>query len=157
MNYSWVLVALGGSAGALARYWLQQAVQGRYPLSWPVGTGVVNVLGCLLAGLLLGLLERPWVRAGACCSSRASAGASPPSRPLRSRTWLCCAAGNCSRLQSTLAAAWCWACWPPRGATGWRGARLARTSALLRLNHWPGSRLGGQLRFSLCRFRFRPW
>jgi|SRR6476661_61692 len=64
MNYSWVLVALGGSAGALARYWLQQAVQGRYPLSWPVGTGVVNVLGCLLAGLLLGLLERHTLGAG---------------------------------------------------------------------------------------------
>jgi CrcB protein len=64
MNYSWMLLGLGGGAGALFRYWLQQAVQGRWPLSWPVGTGVVNALGCLLAGLVLGLLERYALGAG---------------------------------------------------------------------------------------------
>jgi CrcB protein len=58
MNYSWLLVGLGGGVGAVFRYWMQQAVQGRYPLAWPVGTGAVNALGCLLAGVLLGLLER---------------------------------------------------------------------------------------------------
>jgi CrcB protein len=58
MKYAWLLVSVGGGAGALARYLLQQTVQARYPLSWPVGTGVVNALGCLLAGLLLGVLER---------------------------------------------------------------------------------------------------
>ena len=42
----------------MGRYALQQAVQSRWPLAWPVGTGVVNLLGCLLAGLVLGLLER---------------------------------------------------------------------------------------------------
>jgi CrcB protein len=58
MNYSWLLIGLGGSLGAVARYLMQQAVQQRLPLAWPVGTGAVNALGCLLAGLLLGLLER---------------------------------------------------------------------------------------------------
>ena len=58
MNYSWLLIGVGGAAGAMARYLLQQHVQGRWPLAWPVGTGVVNAAGCLLAGLLLGLLER---------------------------------------------------------------------------------------------------
>ena len=58
MIYSWLLVAAGGSAGALARYLMQQYVQGRWPLAWPVGTAAVNALGCLLAGLFLGLLER---------------------------------------------------------------------------------------------------
>ena len=58
MNYSWLLIGVGGGAGAMARYLLQQYVQGRWPLAWPVGTGVVNATGCLLAGLLLGLLER---------------------------------------------------------------------------------------------------
>ena len=58
MNYSWLLVAVGGGAGAVARYLMQQYVQGRWPLAWPVGTGAVNALGCLLAGLFLGLLER---------------------------------------------------------------------------------------------------
>ncbi|GAA4388914.1 fluoride efflux transporter CrcB [Hymenobacter koreensis] len=65
MNYPWFLVAAGGGVGAVARYLLQQYVQGRWPLAWPVGTGAVNALGCLLAGLLLGLFERyalgaPW-------------------------------------------------------------------------------------------------
>ena len=58
MNYSWLLIAAGGGAGAVARYLVQQYVQGRWPLAWPVGTGAVNALGCLLAGLFLGLLER---------------------------------------------------------------------------------------------------
>ena len=58
MNYSWFLVAAGGGAGAVARYLMQQYVQGRWPLAWPVGTGAVNALGCLLAGLVLGVLER---------------------------------------------------------------------------------------------------
>ena len=58
MGYSWVLIGVGGGAGAVGRYFLQQYVQGRWPLAWPIGTGVVNAAGCLLAGLLLGLLER---------------------------------------------------------------------------------------------------
>ena len=58
MSYSWVLIGVGGGAGAVGRYFLQQYVQGRWPLAWPIGTGVVNAAGCLLAGLLLGLLER---------------------------------------------------------------------------------------------------
>ncbi|WP_310397349.1 fluoride efflux transporter CrcB [Hymenobacter sp.] len=58
MNTSWLLIGVGGGAGAVARYLMQQYVQGRWPLAWPVGTGAVNALGCLLAGLFLGLLER---------------------------------------------------------------------------------------------------
>jgi fluoride exporter len=50
---SWLWVALGGSLGATARYavssWLLPAtVQYRFP--WP--TFVVNVSGCVIAGLL---------------------------------------------------------------------------------------------------------
>ncbi len=58
MNYSWLWVGFGGGMGAVARYFMQQYVQGRWPLAWPIGTGCVNATGCLLAGLLLGLLER---------------------------------------------------------------------------------------------------
>jgi CrcB protein len=64
MNYSWLLIGVGGGAGATARYLMQQYVQGRWALAWPVGTGTVNALGCLLAGLLLGVLERHNLGAG---------------------------------------------------------------------------------------------
>ena len=64
MNYSWLLIGAGGFVGSVCRYGLQQAVQARWPLAWPIGTGTVNVLGCLLAGLLLGLLERHALGAG---------------------------------------------------------------------------------------------
>ena len=58
MSYSWLLIGAGGFVGSVCRFFLQQAVQARWPLAWPVGTGAVNGLGCLAAGLLLGLLER---------------------------------------------------------------------------------------------------
>ena len=51
-----LLVAAGGAVGSVARYrlsgWvLQHAIDWRFPL----GTFVVNVLGCLMVGLLAGL------------------------------------------------------------------------------------------------------
>lgn len=54
-----LLVGLGGGIGSIARYvlgtlLLQPAAPGRFPL----GTFVVNVLGCLVAGLLAGWWER---------------------------------------------------------------------------------------------------
>ena len=47
----WFAVALGGSLGAVARYALSQWVVRRFP----VGTFVVNLLGCFLIGLLVAL------------------------------------------------------------------------------------------------------
>lgn len=53
---SYLYIAAGGAAGAVARYllsiWVQQRATGLFP--W--GTLVVNVLGCLLMGLLTKLL-----------------------------------------------------------------------------------------------------
>ena len=54
-----LLVGLGGGVGAISRYklggWiLHHSVDWRFPL----GTFFVNVLGCLVAGLLAGLVER---------------------------------------------------------------------------------------------------
>lgn len=56
---NWLLVAAGGALGACARfalsgYVLQHAAQSRFP--W--GTFTVNVLGCLVAGLLVGVAEK---------------------------------------------------------------------------------------------------
>jgi fluoride exporter len=54
-----LLVALGGALGSVARYklsaWLLHAAIG---WKFPVGTFAVNVLGCLVAGILAGLAEK---------------------------------------------------------------------------------------------------
>ena len=53
-----VLVGTGGFAGALFRYALGGIVHRRFPLTtFPYGTLTVNLLGCLLIGLLAGLAE----------------------------------------------------------------------------------------------------
>ena len=52
-------VALGGGLGSVARYMLGAWVL-HHTVSWkfPAGTFLVNVLGCLIAGILAGLAER---------------------------------------------------------------------------------------------------
>jgi len=52
-----VYVALGGAVGALARYGLGGWVQARAGLSFPLGTLVVNVLGCVLIGFGIRYME----------------------------------------------------------------------------------------------------
>jgi fluoride exporter len=56
MRFLW-LVALGGALGAVARAVLSTAILSRWPSHWPVGTIVVNVTGCLLLGLFIGILS----------------------------------------------------------------------------------------------------
>lgn len=51
------LIALAGAAGALSRYGLASAVQRLAGASFPLGTFVVNLTGCLAFGLLTGLFE----------------------------------------------------------------------------------------------------
>lgn len=55
---SLLLVAIGGALGAVARYKLGSVVL-HYTSAWqfPAGTFAVNVLGCLAAGILIGLGE----------------------------------------------------------------------------------------------------
>lgn len=54
-----LIVALGGAIGAMARYKLGGLVL-HHTVNWkfPAATFAVNVLGCLAAGLLAGLVER---------------------------------------------------------------------------------------------------
>jgi CrcB protein len=54
-----LLVALGGAFGSVARYKLSGWVL-HHTLDWrfPAGTFAVNVLGCLVAGILAGLAEK---------------------------------------------------------------------------------------------------
>ena len=52
------LVGTGGFFGSLARYGLSGFVQKHFPLAvFPYGTLAVNLLGCILIGVLAGLAE----------------------------------------------------------------------------------------------------
>jgi len=53
-----VLVAVGGAIGSTLRYALDGAVYRWLPPTFPFGTFVVNVTGCAVFGLLLGLGEQ---------------------------------------------------------------------------------------------------
>jgi CrcB protein len=54
-----LLVGLGGFLGSVARYGLASYVlQAAGPHRFPFGTFAVNLLGCLVAGLLAGCAER---------------------------------------------------------------------------------------------------
>lgn len=53
-----VLIGLGGCLGAIARYLLSGLAHRLCSGSmFPVGTLLVNVLGCLVIGMLMGLIE----------------------------------------------------------------------------------------------------
>lgn len=52
-----LLIGLAGGLGALSRYGLSGLVQRLSGGTFPLGTFVVNVLGCFLFGLVWGLLE----------------------------------------------------------------------------------------------------
>ncbi len=63
---AYVLAALGGALGALARWGVAEALP-RTDGGWPWATLLVNLTGCLLMGLLLGALaardpEPAWAR-----------------------------------------------------------------------------------------------
>ncbi|MFH8467813.1 fluoride efflux transporter CrcB [Streptomyces sp. NPDC017991] len=51
---NWVLVIVGGMVGAPLRYLTDRAVQSRHDSAFPWGTLTVNVVGCLVLGVLTG-------------------------------------------------------------------------------------------------------
>lgn len=54
-----LLVGLGGGLGAIARFQVGRLVLRRLAdTHFPVGTVLINVTGCLLAGVLAGLVEK---------------------------------------------------------------------------------------------------
>jgi len=62
-------IAAGGAAGSLLRFWMSNWVHSFAERSFPYGTLVVNVLGCLLMGFLFVLFidrlsDNPVLRAG---------------------------------------------------------------------------------------------
>lgn len=51
----WLAVSGAAGVGAVLRYVVDRALIRRYRLGWPLGTFVVNMLGSLLLGLMVGL------------------------------------------------------------------------------------------------------
>lgn len=56
----WILIASGGAIGSLARYWMQGAVYSVTGLVFPLGTMLVNILGCFAIGLLYATFSGPF-------------------------------------------------------------------------------------------------
>ncbi|MBN1787260.1 MAG: fluoride efflux transporter CrcB [Sedimentisphaerales bacterium] len=52
-----IYIALAGAVGTLARYWLSGFVQKNITVVFPFGTAAVNILGCLVFGLLWAVFE----------------------------------------------------------------------------------------------------
>lgn len=53
---TWLLVAAGGAAGSIARYGVATTMTRWNGSPVPYATAIVNVAGCAIAGLLLGLV-----------------------------------------------------------------------------------------------------
>ena len=51
-----LLVAAGGAVGSVARYLMASSIQSSTGWSFPIGTVLVNILGCFLIGALYVLL-----------------------------------------------------------------------------------------------------
>ena len=49
-----LLIGLGGSLGAISRYLLNEIIIKYIPTTFPTGILIVNIIGCLVIGLLLG-------------------------------------------------------------------------------------------------------
>ena len=59
---TWLAVAVGAAVGAVCRHLLDGALRGRAG-HFPLGILVVNLLGCLLAGAVVGAAPGPGVTA----------------------------------------------------------------------------------------------
>ena len=53
----WVAIAVGGALGSMARHGVNVLVHVRWPaMRFPLATLIVNIAGCLVIGLLAGLI-----------------------------------------------------------------------------------------------------
>jgi len=54
----YLLIALGGGLGSIARYWVGSTIAGRIGIKFPYGTLVVNLTACLIIGFSLTYLGK---------------------------------------------------------------------------------------------------
>lgn len=50
-----VLVGIGGFIGSVLRFWVSNWFMQNIPPTWPWGTFLVNLLGCFVIGMVMGL------------------------------------------------------------------------------------------------------
>jgi fluoride exporter len=53
-----ILIAIGGGIGSVFRYLTTVFVQKYYSIVFPLATFIINILGCLLIGLLFGYFQK---------------------------------------------------------------------------------------------------
>ena len=51
-------IAVGGSLGSIARYWVGSTIAGRLGVKFPYGTFVINVSACIIIGFALTFLGK---------------------------------------------------------------------------------------------------
>ena len=56
--YPFLLVGLGGAIGAMSRFGFASFVARLWPISFPLATLLINILGSLAMGLFIGLMAR---------------------------------------------------------------------------------------------------
>jgi CrcB protein len=54
----YLLIAVGGALGSIARYWVGSTIAGRMGVRFPYGTLVVNLTACVVIGFSLTYLGR---------------------------------------------------------------------------------------------------
>lgn len=57
----YVMIAIGGALGSIARYQVASLIQARVPAGFPWGTFLVNVSGCLAMGVVTTVLTEKLV------------------------------------------------------------------------------------------------
>lgn len=50
-----LFVAIGSMLGGVSRYWLSGFIQKYFPIAFPLGIFIVNIIGCFVIGVLAGL------------------------------------------------------------------------------------------------------
>jgi CrcB protein len=55
MRYHILLIGIGGAIGSIFRYLLQLFIRNYWAVVFPIGTFIVNIMGCLFIGILYGL------------------------------------------------------------------------------------------------------
>ena len=54
----YLLIALGGALGSIARYWVGSTIANRMGTKFPYGTLVINITACVIIGFSLSFLAR---------------------------------------------------------------------------------------------------